>query len=231
MNADVLIFTPILSLSVRATPFARAAGVRRAIYFSSNNVAVDPLANIYRDLRAAESHVRSDDGVILRPTLIYGDPALSAMSRLCVVMRGMPVFPAPGIGRHQPIFFRDLALIATELAERRAGGIFAIGGPDTLSTNALLREVSRALGGARLIVPAPSSLIAGLAGVARMFTSELPLSQDQIARLDRDRSAVVEDPLPPGLRPATSVSAGLRELIGALRARGWKFGPSGQDGA
>ena len=73
-NCDAALFTPILSVSASAAKTLSEG--QRAVFFSSNNVAIDPAAPIYAKLLDAERVVQDSCGAvtILRPTMIYGYP-------------------------------------------------------------------------------------------------------------------------------------------------------------
>ncbi|MGE3142558.1 MAG: NmrA family NAD(P)-binding protein [Hyphomonadaceae bacterium] len=217
-GADIVIATPILTLSRRLAGAAQAAGVKRAVFFSSNNVAVDGESPVYAELRAAEGQVRAalPGAVILRPTLVYGDPRLPALPRLIRLMRRTPICPLPGRGKalQQPVFFEDLASFAAAAALGAGveGKTFALGGPEAMSLKAMYQAVSDAAGGRRLILPVPRwALLALLAGGVR-----LPLDSDQVRRADVDKLARPVDPPPAAFSPKTPFKAGLVRLISAL---------------
>ncbi|HVY04207.1 MAG TPA: NAD(P)H-binding protein [Caulobacterales bacterium] len=219
-NATLAVLAPPLNVSQNAIAALRDAGVERAIFFSSNNVAIDPDAPVYRELAKAEGRVRAalPNAIILRPTLIYGCPDLPTFARLCRAMARTPIFPVPGRGVFQPIFVTDLANVAVGLAEEynSPGGVYAVGGPDVVSACALYRQISRAVGGARLLIPLPAPFVALAAGTMRAVGLRFPLDEHQIARLDHDRRALVQLPLPSELTPKTSLAQGLRALVDAL---------------
>lgn len=211
-GADAAVFTPILTISAAALP--RLAG-RRAVFFSSNNVAVAPQDAKYAALAAAEARIRAaaPRAAILRPTLIYGDARLANIPRLMALMRRMPLMPVPGSGRalQQPLFFEDLARVAAHAAlnGELAGRTLALGGPETLNLRDFYRAVSHAAGGARLLVPAPRWLLAGV----RRFGLPLPIRADEIARADLDKRARAIDPLPAALAPRIGLEEGLARLV------------------
>lgn len=218
-DTDAIVFAPTLTLSVKAAPLVAAAGIERALFFSSNNVAVDPDDPIYAALAAAERAVRAHlpGATILRPTLIYGDARLPAVPRLMALMRRSPVFPVPGSGRamQQPVFHLDLARAAAAavLLEEAAGKTYAIGGAERLSLAAMYRAIAQAAGGARLILPTPLWLLRLAARV-----TPLPLDAAQLRRAEQDKTAVAVDPPPSGLAARTPFAEGLRRLAADLRA-------------
>jgi NADH dehydrogenase len=199
-----VVFAPILTLSVKAAPLVAQAGVERAVFFSSNNVAVDPGDPIYAALAEAE---REALAILPQATL----------PRLMRLMRRTPVFPVPGSGRalQQPVFHKDLARAAAAalLLEEAVGKIYAIGGPDQLSLAALYRAVARAAGGPQVILPTPVWLL----NLARRFVS-VPLDAAQLKRVEEDKRAVPADPPPPELAARTPLAEGLTQLAADLSA-------------
>lgn len=209
-GADAAILTPILTQSIAALPFLD--DVDRLVFFSSNNVAVAPDDPVYAAIAAAETRIRAHrpDAAILRPTLLYGDRRLPAITALMRVMNRMPIMPVPGgRARQQPLFFEDAARVAVEAPKRGLRGTFALGGPEIFSLTELYRRVSRAIGGARLVLPTPRTLLAA----AQAAGVPMPISRAELARADLPKVAVPVDPLPADLKPATSFSSGLVRLL------------------
>jgi NADH dehydrogenase len=218
-GADVAVLTPILTKSVQAIASLRAAGVVRSVFFSSNNVAADADAPVYRALAGAEKEASRamPNAIIVRPTLIYGHPELKAVVDLCRLMRRSPFVPVPGAAWQQPIFYRDIANLAVGLALGSAPtGIYASGGPEIMTTRQFYTCVSRALGGTRILVQTPGWAIAAGARIAKGLGFEFPLDAAQIARVDLDRRAVEQMPLPEHLKPKTTMEIGLAHLIAQL---------------
>jgi uncharacterized protein YbjT (DUF2867 family) len=219
-GADAVILTPILSLAVRAAP--ALANVPRVIAFSSNNVAIDPGAPTYVALAAAEAELRAvlPHAIILRPTLIYGDPRQTALARLITWARRAPILPVPGSGRalQQPVFHDDLGRIAAALAQGSAheGATFALGGPEVVTMRALFQAVVRAAGLPAIVTPTPRWLLA--AGL-RLMGERFPFDAAQIARVEEDRVAMVQTPLPIEFKPGTILRSGLARLVEAMDAR------------
>lgn len=210
---DAVVFTTHLSIA-NATLAKAAVETRRLVVFSSNNVAADSEAPSYQALAAEERAVRArfPDVVIIRPTMIYGDPRLGTLRRLMQLARRSPILPLPGSGRAmvQPVFHGDLGIVAAGLAAERApSGVFAVGGPDVITMRALYRAVVRAARAHTLIVPAPGPLLS-LAAAMKLISAE------QATRAEADRTAVPQDLLPSELMPCTSLMDGLAHLARAL---------------
>jgi nucleoside-diphosphate-sugar epimerase len=207
---DVIIFASRLEISLAALK-RLAQAPQRVVAFSSNNVALDPGAETYRAIQAAEIELRAlaPTCAVIRPTLIYGDPRLVTVTRLMRWARGL-CMPLPGHGRAlmQPVFHEDLARIAAGLAAAEApSGVFAAGGPDVLSMRALYEAVRHAANGNALIAPIPAALLKMLAPLSGGV-----FSVEQAARADQDRIAVAQDALPAALEPRTPLSEGLAHL-------------------
>lgn len=191
---------------------------RRVLVFSSNNVAVDPAAASYRALAAAEQEVRTlyPEALVVRPTLIYGDPRLAALTQLMRLARNSPLLPLPGSGRArvQPVYYEDLGALAAGLIETEAaGGVYAAGGPDVVTFRELYRRIAAACGSGSVPVGLPKwALRAG----AALLRDRFPLGREQIDRADLDRLPVAVTQIPPSLAASTSLEVGLARLATAL---------------
>lgn len=217
-DVDGAVFIPILSVSKQAAALLPAAA--RAVFFSSNNVSVDPKASVYNELLTAERHVMTEapGAVILRPTMIYGHPGDGNLSALMQAMRRMPFAPLMGAGtaRQQPVFFRDVAAVAADFALGRQGrtGCVAVAGPEPMSQRSLYDAVKRASGSKCTIINMPLTPIAFLARAVEATGFNPPLSSAQIARANLDKTPGGDQPILTG----TALSEGLAALVEALDA-------------
>jgi uncharacterized protein YbjT (DUF2867 family) len=215
-DCDAAVLTPMLTLSARLAERLREAGVARVAAFSSNNVALLRDAPKYQAIARAEAQLRAalPGAVVIRPTLIYGDPRLTTLAQVMSWARRWPVLPAPGSGRalQQPVFHEDLARLAAALAQddAHAGKTFAVGGPDIVSMRALFEACARAAGAPRAIVPVPLWALS-LAALAAPGLREM-----QIAQLERDKLAIEVDRLDAALAPRVGLSEGLARLARAM---------------
>lgn len=213
-EVDALVFTPNIQLLIPALPSIAPA---RIIAFSSNNVAIAPETPIYGRLAAAEIALRRarPDALIIRPTMIYGDPRLETVTRLMRLARRWPFMPLPGSGRAltQPVFCADLGTMAAGLAvEPPEGGTFVAGGPEILTLAAFYRQIALAAGARSTPLPTPLWALK----LAARLPLGLPLDKAQLDRAERDRQAVEQDKTPAGLAPATPLCLGLASLAHAL---------------
>ena len=212
---DSAVFTPILTVAEGA---AALAPEKQLVFFSSNNIAIDPGAPVYAALNAAEIRVRetSASATILRPTMIYGYPGDGNLSVLLRAIQRSPVTPRIGNGRalQQPIFFRDVASIVAEIvvADKTTAQTVATAGPSPMSQDALYRAVCAAAGGKSAIVPAPAWLASAAARLADVIGLRFPLSPAQIARADLDKIPVNDGVI----LGETLLAEGLAQLAAAL---------------
>lgn len=211
-ETDAAIFTPILSVSVLAAELL-AAG-QPAVFFSSNNVAIDPQAEDYARLLKAEEGVRkaAPDARILRPTMIYGYPGDGNLALLMKKMRRWPITPMIGSGGalQQPVYYKDLARVAVDILfdEAAAGSTRAVAGPAPVTKKTLYRSVASASGASPLIAHIPAALAAAALGLLERAGLRLGFKSAQFRRADLDKIAIGADPV----LTETTLDDGLRAL-------------------
>lgn len=214
-DVDAAIFTPILTVSAPAARFLRPG--QRAVFFSSNNVAIDPQAEVYARLSAAEADVRAaaPQAAILRPTMIYGHSGDGNLARLMASMRRSIATPIPAAAgaQQQPVFYKDLAAIAVRALfdEALRGETRAVAGPQSVTTAALYEEVKAASGSNTMLIPVPTGFFAGAAKAAEKAGLKLPVSAAQLSRAGWDKI-----PQGPAILGETPLSEGLKALAEAM---------------
>jgi NADH dehydrogenase len=170
-----------------------AAGVRRLVHLGALGVADREELHYAKSKARAEAAVRASglDWTILRPSLLFGprDGFFNIVAGL--VRIPVPVVPVPGNGksRFQPLHVGDLALCARLAVERPAtiGQAYELGGPRTWTYREITREVARALGKRRVIVPMPLPLIRLVAGTMEaLHLRFFPVATDQLRQLALD---------------------------------------------
>ncbi len=217
-RADGAIFTPILSTSGAAARHLLSG--QRAVFFSSNNVAIDPEAEVYSQLLEAEKQVLNDadNAVILRPTMIYGYPGDGNMSRLIKTFQRFPVVPLPGRGAalQQPVYYKALAGAAVDALLTSTGQprICAVAGPEPVAQGALFRAAAYAAGSKSLILPMPLAPVAPVLSFLEKLGLRLPVTSAQIARAGLDKTPSCEHVL----LTKTSLKEGLAALAADLDA-------------
>ncbi len=215
-EADAAVFTPILTVSAWAAPLLR--NDQRAVFFSSNNAAVDHRATVYARLRDAEIKTLSaaPQATILRPTMIFGYPGDGNIATLMAAMQRWPVVPLPGRGDalQQPIDVSDLAAIALGALDDAgaAGRVRAAGGPRALSQRDLFRAVAEAAGVRLRTLGLPLGPGASVLAAAERIGLRLPVSSAQLRRAGADKIPHGADPI----LGKTPLDQSLKALAAAL---------------
>ncbi|MGZ6314670.1 MAG: complex I NDUFA9 subunit family protein [Candidatus Limnocylindrales bacterium] len=143
---------------------AREAGVRRLVYMSGAGAAPDARRHWFRAKWRAEEAVRASEipYTIFRPSWIYG-PGDRSLNRFLGFARWLPFVPQIGHGRQlvAPVFVDDMARLVSDALETPAatGATLEVGGPETLTMDAVVREALRIQGRRRLILHAPVALM------------------------------------------------------------------------
>jgi NADH dehydrogenase len=143
---------------------ARAAGIRRLVYISGAGAAPDARRHWFRAKWRAEEAIRGSGVVytIFRPSWIYG-PGDRSLNRFLGFTRWLPFVPQIGNGRQilAPVFVDDIgALVGDALVTPAANNAtLEVGGPETLTMDAVIREALRILHRRRPIIHAPVVLM------------------------------------------------------------------------
>jgi uncharacterized protein YbjT (DUF2867 family) len=165
---------------------ARAAQVRRVVYFSVSNASENSRYSYFRAKAAAEEAVRESglSYAILRPTLIVGrDDVL--LNNIAWGLRKLPLFLVPGDGRYrvQPIAVEDLATLAVDAGNGEADLTRDAAGPEAVPFGELVRSIATNVGARSRIIGAPvrlSLLVAG--GVGRLL-GDVVVTREELAAL------------------------------------------------
>ena len=147
---------------------AATAGVRRVVQVSALGVGHDPdsLATPYlhSKLLAEEALAALPiDGVVVRPSLVYGPGSRSAA--LFATLASLPVVSLPGRGTQPlaPIHVYELAEAIVRLVERPEPlrGVLELGGGEVVNCRTMLSRYREALGlGDAVWLPVPMALMA-----------------------------------------------------------------------
>lgn len=182
---------------------AETAGVKRAVYVSTQSARLKKPGTYGRTKRKGEDAVRASSvpSVILRPSLVYGGDASGVFGTLLTLAR-LPLIPVfgPGIAVFRPVHVDDLAAaIVASLDAECTGATLDVGGPDALTFDALILEVLRRSGVRRPLVHIPRFI-----GYALAALPGSPITRSNviggIERIDMDvrpmRDALGVDPRP-----------------------------------
>lgn len=208
---------------------AEAGGVQRYVFIAGAGTWSGGDKPYWDALRRGESCVLDSrlDGVCVEPTLVFG-PNDRSLNRMIAFARKAGFVPVVGSGEslHQPVFVEDVAeLVFRSLAGDARSGVFAIGGPERMTMNELVRRTLLAAGLRRPIVRLPDRYARFAAALARHFPGE-PLSSAAIefmlenftADIDpiRHRFGIVPRSLDEGLQVylgGSAVASGADSLI------------------
>jgi uncharacterized protein YbjT (DUF2867 family) len=146
----------------RMVQASRAAGVQRFVFFSAQSASAHDRTRFMRAKALAERAV-AESGVphtIFAPSIVYapGDVFLTLLERLAL----LPVVPISGSGRalFQPIWAQDVADCVMAALERPDGAErYELSGPETLSYDAIVELVLRAVGRPRPLVHVPLGVV------------------------------------------------------------------------
>jgi uncharacterized protein YbjT (DUF2867 family) len=163
---------------------AKAAGVQRLVYMSGAGAAPDAPRHWFRAKWRAEEAVRSS-GIpytIFRPSWIYG-PGDRSLNRFLGFARWLPFVPQIGNGRQlvAPVFVDDMGRLVADALETAAatGATLEVGGPETVTMDAVVREALRIQGRRRFILHAPAVLMKLLTRPLTLLPSP-PMTPDAI---------------------------------------------------
>jgi len=166
---------------------ARRAGVARIVHVSIANPSLESRLPYYRgkalvELALAESGVPYS---IVRPTLVFGGDRDVLINNIAWILRRMPIFVLPGSGGYevQPVHVDDVARICEQSALADGDVIVDAAGPETMSFDALVRAVRRALQAHAPIVRLPPAAMSLLARALGALVRDVVLTAEEIAGL------------------------------------------------
>jgi NADH dehydrogenase len=170
----------------------KSAGVRRLIHMGAMGVTDDPALHYASSKAKAEALVSASElaWTILKPSLQFGegDGFFNIVAGLVRLSPGIVPVPGDGSARFQPIHVDDVATVVVRAVSdpTTVGGVFELGGPRYWTYREITREVVRALGKRRAIVPMPVPVIRLVAGTAERLRIPFPVATDQLRQLRLD---------------------------------------------
>jgi uncharacterized protein YbjT (DUF2867 family) len=166
---------------------ARRAGVGRIVHVSIANPSIESRLPYYRG-KALVERALAETGVpysVVRPTLVFGGERDVLTNNIAWILRRMPVFALPGSGRYpvQPVHVEDLARICVAAGTDRGDSILDAAGPETMSFDAFVQAIRRALGTRAPILHVPAVAMASAARALGLLVGDIVLTADEIAGL------------------------------------------------
>lgn len=180
----------------RMVEAAQRAGVEHFVFFSTLGASTHHRARLFRAKALAEQAVRESDmrTTVIAPSLVYapGDRWLTLIERLSL----LPVVAVSGRGRAvcQPIWAEDVASCVVAALGEDTGGIAhrrcELGGPQTMSYNAVIDTVLRSLDRERPLLPLPTPIVSrALHVMERVMHTNAPITWDEAELLEANMVA------------------------------------------
>jgi NADH dehydrogenase len=173
---------------------AREAGAHHLVHVSAIGASPKSPGQYGRTKAAGEAAVLEafPEAVILRPSLVFG-PEDSLFNRSAAMARVAPMLPLIGGGRakFQPVYVGDVATAIANACEgqAKAGTIYELGGPETLTFRALLDRTQQHAGRDRPYLPLPFWLAKLMAALTAPLPAGFrPLTVDQVRMLQSDNT-------------------------------------------
>ena len=194
LGVDVLLNIASLGFghAANVVAAAQASGIGRAVFVSSASVYTQ-VPNSSKTMRVQAERLIADSGLnytILRPTMIYGTPRDRNIWRLIVYLRRWPAIPVVGRGDalQQPVFVEDVATVVVQAAgvEHAIGKAYVLAGAAPLSFVQMIDTVCRCIG--RGVTRIHLSPRAARAAVAVLSSLGLPITTEQVARIQEDKT-------------------------------------------
>ena len=168
---------------------AARAGVRRVVHISVSNASEDSALDYFRHKAFAERAV-AESGLsfaVVRPTLIFEREDI-LLHNIAWSLRRFPLWTIPGDGRYriQPVAAQDVARLALEAEAGDEGLTIDAAGDETLSFEALVRLIARAVGSRARLVHAPPALARALANLVAGARRDVMLTRQELTGLQQE---------------------------------------------
>ena len=181
---------------------AKEAGIRRLLLMSANGVKQPGTRYQETKYRAEQAALESGlDVTIFAPSVVFGDPD-GKMEFATQLYQEMIRPPLPAVGFHtgwkpstgpllmSPVHVRDVADAFVRALEDPAtsGKRFALGGPEVLSWQEMLRRIAAAAGKRKWILPMPVALMK-MGATLFDWLPFFPVTRDQLTMLAEGNTA------------------------------------------
>ena len=132
----------------------------------------------------------SINGVILRPTLIYGGPRNQNINFIASFIRYCRFFPlvGRGEGKRQPVHAEDVARLCVEILQNKTSGfkLYNVVGGEVLSYREMVDRVFHSMGRTKRYVRIPSWIIKPVVTLLSILPKLRFLNAEMVARIDKD---------------------------------------------
>ena len=196
--------------------------VKRAIFTSSTAIFTRLPAQSKDGRQMGEKCITASklSWTILRPTMIYGRIGDRNVERLIRNLKYFPMFFIPGSGEalQQPIFVDDVAkaIIQALKTEKTICKAYNISGKDPLTFNEFIKTTAHALNRSIRVIHLPLFPMQLLVKFYNLFTKKPRITEEQILRLNENKSFDHKDASRDFGFDPTSFSHGLKNLVKEL---------------
>lgn len=172
----------------RIARLAAGGAVRQLVHISALGADAKSPSLYAQSKAAGEDAVRAafPRAAILRPAVVFG-PEDHFFNQFAAMAVNLPVIPIAGGGtRFQPVYVGDVAdAVLASLADRAAGDIFELGGPDVRTFRQLIEYMLDIIERRCRILDLPGPLAWLQAQILQRLPGKL-LTTDQLKMLQRD---------------------------------------------
>ena len=176
---------------------ARQSGVGRVVHTSITQPDAASELPYFRGKAELEAALQGC-GVphsILRPAILFGDTAEESilLNNMAWSLRHLPAVATFGMGKYclQPIHVQDFAELAMDEAESEAPHrVINAVGAETYSFRDMWKQLARAMGIWRPVLPVPAELGYQAARLLGHLVGDVMLTREEIAGLSQNRLAV-----------------------------------------
>lgn len=196
---------------------ARKAGVKRIVHVSITNPSEDSPFEYFRGKAILEKALIASgiSYAILRPAVLFGKEDI-LINNIAWMLRKFPVFGTFGMGNYklQPIYVDDLAQLAIEQGENSKNVIIDAIGPETFTYRELVREIGKAIGAERPVIPIPDTIGYLFSWMLGKITGDVVVTWQEIKGL---KTGLLSTNSPPA--GATKLTEWARENASTLGVR------------
>jgi uncharacterized protein YbjT (DUF2867 family) len=172
--------------SLKLFDAAKQAGIKRIVHISITNPSLDSPFEYFSGKAKLEKAIMKSgmSYAILRPAVLFGKEDI-LINNIAWFLRRFPVFGVFGDGtyRLQPIFVDDLAELAVDQGGKTENVVIDAIGPETFTYRELVKEIGRAIGKCRPIMPVPPTKGYLLGKLVGFLHHDVTITYDEIRGL------------------------------------------------
>ena len=213
---------------------AAAAGVERFVHISITNPDLDSPFGYFKG-KAIMEKTLIESGLsyaILRPTVLFGEKDI-LINNIAWLLRRFPVFAIFGDGefRIQPVYVKDVAELAVELAGKSENIITNALGPETFSYRGLVSLIRKRVKSRSKLVHVSPRTAYLLSKALNLITGDIIVTREEIYKLMADPLSATDRPKCPTsfYRWSQEYAVSLGVKYASELDRHYRIAPSGRD--